>query len=176
MNYLVHKSRRDGAYVTTENLVNADPSVRAPVALGPIDRVAIAAWKATWELNPARSVDWDWADYAAGYRRKRYARLELAIWSGDALCGFALGKFSRAARVLQLNFIEGAPGNPLKGSVLWIAIAHGIILGSGYRAGLFRVTKPANHVQIALSLLNPPFTYVAASAIAPYDYCERSLP
>ena len=113
---------------------------------------------------------------ALRYQRQRYARLELAIWSADVLCGLVLGRFSRAATVLQLNFIEGAPGpNPLRGHVIDLGVTFGEVLGSAYRASRFRFTAPAPHVVRALQPKG--FQFVAQSPNAPYyQYCERPLP
>ncbi|MBX3223602.1 MAG: hypothetical protein KF795_24030, partial [Labilithrix sp.] len=165
------EARREVVYVSAENAVNANPLLPTAVTLGPIDPLAIAAFKA-WH-----APTWDWERYARHYRHARYARLELAIWAGTELCGLALGKFSPAETVLQMNFVEGAPhAHPLKGYVLEVAVTHGIILGSAYGSKVFRVTKPGNHVQNALAALAEPFTFVAQGPHAPYPYSEWSLP
>lgn len=174
--YDVHTGRRKVAYVVAANRLNADPLLRAPVELGPIDADAIADFQ-TWQLAPTRSESWDWARHARRYKHHWYARLDLAVRSGGVVCGLALGRFSPAGTVLQLNLIEGAPRlHPLKGAILYIAVAYGIVLATGYNSRVFRAKMPRPHVRTALARLQPPFRYVAHDPNVPYDYCERTLP
>ena len=167
-----HDARREAAYLVAEAAVFA----RAPVRFGAIDPTACAAFKREWEPHLDRKVNWDWHALAGRYARQHFARLELAIWSGNVLCGLVLGRFSRAETVLQLNFIEGAPGaNPLRGDVLNLGVTFGEVLGSAYGSAVFRVTKPAPHVVNALVLKG--FRDVAQSKDPPYyHYCEAQLP
>lgn len=170
-NWSIHEARREAVHIEVEAGLNANSQLPAYVRLGPIDAMAVATFKTSW-LN----ATWDWPQYAAIYRQKKYARLELAIWSGSQLCGLALGKFSPACRVLQMNFVEGAPyAHPLKGHVLEIAVEHGIVLGTAYGSSVFRVTRPASHVQAALASYPVPFSFVAHDPSVPYCYSERAL-
>lgn len=90
--------------------------------------------------------------------------------SGQALCSAGAGT------VLQLNYIEGAPGpHPLKGDVLNLGVTFAELLGAAYGAATLRVTKPAPHVVQALDLLG--YRHVARSQNPPYyHFSDRSLP
>jgi hypothetical protein len=172
----IHRARRDITYADAENATNADPSVPVLVQLGPIDAAALRHFETNWKRHPSRTVDWDWVEGATKLQRQRYARLDLAVWSGGALCGLGIGKFSSRGTVLQLNFVEGAPGaHPLKGHVLRIVADYGTVLGKAYSATHFRIGKPAVHVQKALAKLKNPFTFVANDPAVTYVYCVRVL-
>jgi hypothetical protein len=169
-----HEARRRAAYA----VVAASVAARAPVSFSAIDATACAEFQSKWDGDPRRRVNWDWHGIAHHYQHRRWARLDLSIWSGSTLCGLAIGRFSRAETILQLNYVEGSPApHPLRGEVLYLAVTYGIFLATAYGSTTFRATNPAAHVTAALTKLNPPFHFVARSRSAPYyPYCERSLP
>jgi hypothetical protein len=94
-------------------------SFDARVDMRDIDRSALESFALSWALHSGRLVTWPWNGIAADYRRKFLERFEAAIWSGDQLCGLAIGKPSNARNVMALHFLEGNPnvGHPLKGMV-----------------------------------------------------------
>jgi len=73
--------------------------------LRPIELAAFAAFT-LWQ---DRLVDWPWPRMAAEWRRSWPERFELAIWSGDILCGLALVRPSRGPSHMSLYYIEGNP-------------------------------------------------------------------
>jgi hypothetical protein len=168
----LHDARAVATYSVAQRFLRA----RAPFQLGPIDAAACTAFTQSWVAHPQRWPSWDWHALSAKYYRHHYARLDLAVWSGPTLCGLVLGRFSRAETVLQLNFIEGAPGpHPLRGDVLNLGVTFGEILGEAYGAKVLRVTCPAPHVVAALAQKG--YRDVAPSKISPYyHFCERQLP
>jgi hypothetical protein len=75
------------------------------IELRPIDAAALAAFE-TWQ---DRLVDWPWPQMIADWRRSWPERFELAIWSGDILCGLALGRPSPGPSHMSLHYMEGNP-------------------------------------------------------------------
>lgn len=73
--------------------------------LRPIELAAFAAFT-SWQ---DRLVDWPWPRMPAEWRRSWPERFELAIWSGDILCGLTLGRPSRGPSHMSLYYIEGNP-------------------------------------------------------------------
>lgn len=86
-----------------------------------IDLAALYA-QAQWPIDAAhgRQIGWSWSDALRQYRQNYMARIELAIWNGDELCGLMLGKASEGRLVVKVNFLQGStsPHHALKG---WIA-------------------------------------------------------
>lgn len=88
-----------------------------------------------WGADPTRRVQWPWVNLVNSFRRDA-ARLELAVWHGDTLCGLALGRPSASRAHGSLHYVEGAPdsGHPLKGQVLGIVLTvlqrYSIVLGA----------------------------------------------
>ena len=67
-----------------------------------------------------RKLDWKWDEIFETHRD--FDKLDMAIWSGEALCGLALGLTTGAA--LNLRFLEGSPNPdcPLKGRRILVAL------------------------------------------------------
>jgi hypothetical protein len=86
---------------------------------------AIDAWAEGWD-NPDGENDppkggWDWADIRDKLiNQKGY--FGLSIWSGDQLCGLAVGHVNKTA--VALDFVERSPSAdcPLKGNIILIAL------------------------------------------------------
>lgn len=75
-----------------------------------------------WDIPVNRQIGWDWRIVRNLYRRDHMARLELAVWYGDQLCGLMLGKASEGKLVVKINYVQGGEsGNPMKGFVVPIA-------------------------------------------------------
>lgn len=119
--------QHDPIRIHVRHAVEHDLAVIHPaLKLGDIDPAALSAVR-EWT---GRAVTWDWAKIT---KVKRDARLDVAIWSGVALCGVAWG--SVTARWVSINWLEGNPGpaNALRGYVTKIAVAlmetHAHVLG-----------------------------------------------
>ncbi|MFV7771627.1 hypothetical protein [Shewanella marisflavi] len=71
---------------------------------------------------PGRQIGWNWREVRDNYRRNHLARIELAIWFNDELCGLMAGKASEGRLVFKLNYMQGGrPQHPLKGQIVPIA-------------------------------------------------------
>jgi hypothetical protein len=91
-----------------------------------IDRTALDFWRQHWKPNHTGQGDygeWDWTQADATINREK--RFEVAIWSGDLLCGLALGKKPARGQYARVDFMEGWPGrrHPLKGRILPLTAA-----------------------------------------------------
>jgi hypothetical protein len=82
-----------------------------------IDPEAIAWFRENWQFHSKRIPDWDWAH--SDFRPDK--GVNIAIWHGDFLCGFASGALT--GNSVRLDFVEAFPGrNPLKGRIIPIAL------------------------------------------------------
>lgn len=88
-----------------------------PVRLGLIGPEALEAFEQTWSSRPERRYPWSWGRMVLDFRRLP-TRFEVAVWSGEVLCGLAVGEV-RGTHV-RVNYIEGSPDpeHPLKGKVV----------------------------------------------------------
>ncbi|GAD89969.1 hypothetical protein VHA01S_030_00440 [Vibrio halioticoli NBRC 102217] len=75
-----------------------------------------------WEMPLNRQIGWDWRRVRNQYRRDHIARLELAVWYDNELCGLMIGKASDGKLVVKISYIQGGQAeNPLKGFIVPIA-------------------------------------------------------
>ncbi len=90
----------------------APSSAPTPVRFATIAAAALDAWRRQWAGHPARSVAWPWDAMVSDYRRHHPSRFELAVWSGDVLCGLAVGRTGNA--YCSVEYLEGSPvaGHP----------------------------------------------------------------
>lgn len=100
------------------------PSIApTPVRFRTITGVALDAWRLHWARHPARQVAWPWDVMVPAHRRRHPTRFELAVWSGDALCGLAIGR--AGVTHCSLEYLEGSPipDHPLRRQVIPAALA-----------------------------------------------------
>lgn len=75
-----------------------------------------------WDIPLNRQIGWDWRTVRNQYRRDHLARIELAVWLDEELCGLMIGKASEGKLVVKINYIQaGEPNHPLKGYIVPIA-------------------------------------------------------
>lgn len=126
-----------------ERLVGRLP---AAAAIRGIDPAALEAFAAQWASSPRRRVSWPWPAIVADYRRVAPERFEAAVWSGEILCGLAIGRPSKAATILAVHFIEGSPdlGHPLKGFAHLAALeaAHAYAVAPDFNDAFRRPLRP----------------------------------
>jgi len=82
-----------------------------------IDRAALDAWDAQWaqpSANDRGGFNWR---HDVGVRQKDSAPFHVAVWYGDTLCGFGLGR--QRGNHVDLEEMEGCPdpAHPLKAAV-----------------------------------------------------------
>lgn len=99
------------------------PSIApTPVRFGTITAAALDAWHLQWARHPARQVAWPWNVMVPDHRRRHPTRFESAVWSGDALCGLAIGR--AGVNYCSLEYLEGSPisDHPLRRQVIPAAL------------------------------------------------------
>ncbi len=96
-----------------------------PVRLTEITASALDYWGMVWRQQHLKTTGWPWPGLAEHYRRKYPERFDLALWSGEILCGLCLGKPSGARSHLSLEYLEANPdpSHPLKGRILDLTLA-----------------------------------------------------
>jgi hypothetical protein len=127
------------AYEAVERL--GDSRGATGIRLTDIDSHALDAWRSTWiHAHPLGYGGWDWDGLVARVCTRPSA-FQVAIWSGEELCGLAVGRVSRRRpsgrrHTVSVHYLEGSPdrGHPLRGRVAEVAIAaadaYGVILGA----------------------------------------------
>ncbi|MCR3962451.1 hypothetical protein NUK45_05485 [Aeromonas veronii] len=110
-----------------------------------IDQDALDAQEA-WPLEVVenRQIGWDWPDALRQYRQNHMARLELAIWNGNELCGLMLGKASEGRLVVKVNYLQGStnPDHPLKGWIMEIATRCAELFAASIGAAWVAIQEP----------------------------------
>jgi hypothetical protein len=139
---------------------------------------ARAAWRKTWtHRHPSGHGGWDWERLALRFRRRPSA-FQLALWSGDRLCGLAVGRAS-ARRVdgrrhtLSIHYMESTPepDHPLKRNVALLITSAADVYGSALGASRLLLVYPLPGVLSHYARLG--FT-VAWWRDRPV-YCEREI-
>jgi hypothetical protein len=127
------------------------PYLGAPCALTRITARVLGVWRTTWlPVAPphAGAGGWDWARIVAAQPRSP-DNLDLAIWSGDVLCGLMVGRPSRSRTRLLLELVEGAPfvPHPLQGRVLDVSLLVAEYYARGVGARRLRLMNPLRGMQ-----------------------------
>ena len=114
-----------------------------PVRLTSIDTHALQMWKEGWQPSlPTELRDWDWEGLHAGYV-KEALRFEVAVWSGDELCGLAIGKPSSGRNFLRVDVMQGSPAmHPLKGLVRWFIVDIAVEYANCLEINELRLMRP----------------------------------
>jgi hypothetical protein len=116
------------------------------LSLRPIDQDALDA-QAQWPVvdDPDREIGWSWGDACRHYRRNHMARIELAIWNGDELCGLMLGKASEGRLVVKVNYLQGStlPTHALRGWITDIATRCAELFARAIDADWVAIQEPA---------------------------------
>lgn len=113
--------------------IAAEKHASAQLRLDLINASALRTFQDRWEPSQLRRYAWPWPKMVQDASRNEPDRFEAAVWSGDTLCGLAIG-WTRQA-FCRVDYLEGSPdpAHPLKGSVAVIvfgaAVAFAIALG-----------------------------------------------
>lgn len=133
--------RRRIAYAVVQDEAVRSALVRADVRLVETDERALEAWRATWSgPHPTGQGSWDWERLLRRAWRRPSA-FHLAIWSGERLCGLAVGRVSKrrpagVRHTVSVHFIESSHdrGHPLRHAIAPLVIgaaeAYGRLLGA----------------------------------------------
>lgn len=169
---------RRGAYA----VVLSDAAIlqlNAPaIRLADIDARALAAWERTWKMpHRSGSGGWNWRNLVEEFRSDP-AALKTALWSGDVLCGMALGRPShrtatRNRERLSVHYMEGNPdpAHPLKRRVAPLLLTVAEVYGRDLGASAIRLIDPLPgvlpvYVQLGFAVVR------TSSGIV---YCEKEV-
>ena len=161
----------------------AEEALRTGVAtsslsLTDIDEQALSAWRETWHGDHGSGEgNWDW-ERLTRFCQRRPSAFHVAIWSGERLCGLAVGRMSARRRegvrhTISVHYIEGAPGprHPLAGRIVLLAITAAEHYGSFLGAWRLRLADPlpglvAYYQELGFTVVGSPGKQV---------YCERRI-
>ncbi|MFA1563037.1 hypothetical protein [Aliivibrio fischeri] len=117
-----YQELRSAALAQTQNeFEEFEPDFVGHVDLTEITEAALQSQE-LWDIPVNRQIGWDWREVRSQYRRNHMARIELAVWHGDELCGLMIGKASDGKLVVKINYIQGGEvNNPLKGYIVPIS-------------------------------------------------------
>jgi hypothetical protein len=141
-----HGVARGFARAIAEGVVNStrrSDGLAGTVRLAPIDGDAIESWNSTWIPRRDGGVGgWDWDDLMR--RQRRFvARLDVAVWSGNSLCGLAIGRLSGGRETVRIDYVEGCPVNhPLKGHIIPIVAQLAVTTAQMFEARSVRFHRP----------------------------------
>jgi hypothetical protein len=118
-NRYLNKLRKAQASTMARWAAQADSATRVTS----IDRLALGAWERDWQIGEI----WPWPWLMD--RHKGVGRFEMALWSGEFLCGLAVGVAKRD-RYVAIKYIQGWQKypRPLQGEV----IPAGAFCGASY--------------------------------------------
>ena len=155
------------AYDLAERL--ATPAAGS-IRLTGIDPHALDAWRTTWNrAHPLGYGGWDWSGLVERICRRPSA-FQVAIWSGEQLCGLAVGRMSKRRpsgqrHTVSVHFLEGNPSrqHPLRGKVAAIALAVAEAYGDVLGAWRIRLIDPLpgvyrNYERLGFTIAGPSAT------------------
>jgi hypothetical protein len=148
------------------------PVAPVPLSLRPLTPEALAAFDTGWRGSPERRYPWPWPEMAGDYRRNEPDRFEVAVWSGEALCGLCLGKLR--AGYCGGDYLEGSPlpTHPLKGFVLPTVLTALTAYAVALRRKHIRLINPLPEMVPRYEILG--FVLVRPRGEAPY--CSKVVP
>jgi hypothetical protein len=169
---------RRTAYAIACGEALASSLVTVPLRLAECDRQALVVWRATWTgQHPSGWGSWNWEQLVSS-ARKRTSAFHLAIWSGDVLCGLAVGRVSDRDRqgrrnAVSIHFIESAHDrhHPLRGKIASLATGAGEAYGRLLGVPHLRLVQPLPGV--LQRYLDLGFTPVLKGTAV--VYCERRI-
>jgi hypothetical protein len=169
---------RQQAYNLVQHEAVQTGFVRAPLRIAETDEQTIIAWQATWTgPHPTNHGGWNW-DRLLRRAWRRPSAFHVAIWSGEHLCGLAVGRASKRRKAgirhtISVHFIESAHDDqhPLRHTIATLAIAAAETYARLLGTARIRLIEPLPGVIPLYERLG--FT-VALKAGQPV-YCERRI-
>jgi hypothetical protein len=169
---------RRNAYDQVEREVWEAGFVRVPLRITDTDAHTVAAWRAQWGgAHPTGDGNWEW-DRILARAWRRPAAFHVAIWSGEHLCGLAVGRASKrrltgVRHTISVHFIESAHSidHPLRHRIAPLVIAAAV--GYGRQLGAWRI-RLINPLPGALPLYER-YGFTVARKAGQSLYCERRI-
>jgi hypothetical protein len=169
---------RRSAYALAREDALASGFADARLRLTGCDQAALSVWRATWAApHPSGWGNWNWEPLLRS-AWKQPSAFHLAIWSGETLCGLAVGRVSDrdqtgTRNALSLHFIESAPdrNHPLRGSIASLATRAAQHYGHALQVRWLRLVDPLPGLIERYERLG--FTVVRGKSRV--LYCERRI-
>lgn len=144
-----HARIRQSAFEIVRREALRSGLVTVPLRLSQCDEHTLAVWRATWNgPHPSGFGTWEWEPILRRAWRRPTA-FHLAIWSGDLLCGLAVGRLSRKRpsglrHTISLHLVESAPSrsHPLRGVIAVLAFGAAEQYGRAHGASRLRLVAP----------------------------------
>jgi len=169
---------RLSAYALVQADALASGMVCVPLRLADCTAHTLAVWRRTWiGPHPSGWGRWDWEPMLRRAWRHP-ASFHLAIWSGDRLCGLAVGRVSDrnphgARTAVCIDYLEGTHDrpHPLQGSVAILATSAAHAYGHVLGASVVRLSDPLPGVIGLYTRLGFAPVYESGRVL----YCERRI-
>lgn len=132
----------DALTTTQQELTQFMPELEGHISLTDITENALLHQE-RWEIAENRQIGWDWRVVRNNFRINHAARIELAIWYDNELCGLMLGKASDGKLVFKINYLQGGEeGHPLENSILPIASRCAELFAASIHADWIAIQDP----------------------------------
>lgn len=169
---------RRRAYDLVEREVLKAGFVHVPLRITETDEHTVAVWYAAWRgRHPTGYGNWEW-DRILAKARRRPSAFHVALWSGETLCGLAVGRLSKRRLVgvrhtVSVHFMESSHDayHPLRGSVAALVIAAAEAYGREVQASRVRLVDPLPGVV----RLYENYGFTVARKRGQSVYCERRI-
>ena len=154
-----YREVRLAALKVAENIASEQLAPRL-VHLDIIASAALEAVQKEWDGHPGRRYPWPWREILENARKNEPDRFEVAVWSGDTLCGLAVGR--TRTEFCRVDYLEGAPApdHPLRGSVTIIVFGAVVAYATALGKAEIRLMDPipavvSHYVGLGFTLANP---------------------
>jgi hypothetical protein len=166
---------RQVSYQQAEGLLRGRFS-SVKLRLTTLDKVAMIGYGA-WKAHSARGARrWPWPSLVHDFRHADPACFEVAIWSGNHLCGMALGDGDEALSYCSVWYMEADPReHHLKGEVLDIVLTTLVVYTALLGRSEVRLVDPSQHVQ-KRALAHRSGSYSLVHVPGQRQYLRRSIP
>jgi hypothetical protein len=169
---------RRSAYALAREDALASGFADARLRLIGCDQAVLSVWRATWVApHPSGWGNWNWEPLLRS-AWKQPSAFHLAIWSGDVLCGLAVGRVSDrdqsgVRNSLSVHFMESAhdPDHPLRGKITDLTVSAARFYGQMLQARWLRLVQPLPGLLERYAQLG--FTVVSDKSRV--LYCERRI-
>lgn len=139
--------RAEALKQTKNDFEDEKPHLKGFVSLTEITEKALSEHD-KWDIPQNRQVGWNWRDAINNYKNVN-ARIELAIWHNQELCGLMLGKASDGKLVVKINYVQGGNfNNPMKGYIVPIATRYAELFANAIGSEWVGIQDPLDEVEL----------------------------
>ena len=169
---------RRRAYDLVEREAFETGLVHVPLRIAETDEHTVAVWRTSWRGgHPTGHGNWEW-DRILAKAWRRPSAFHVALWSGEHLCGLAVGRLSKRRLVgvrhtISVHFIESSHDarHPLRGNVAALSISASEVYGRLTGASRIRLIDPLP----GIVRLYEDHGFTVARQAGQSVYCERRI-